>query len=176
MDNSFIKQHIMNLPDELIEYILQYIPIYKFLSKKDCPPIINRFINTYYKEQPIIYFEELKYLKNNKYKNILYHKFYNTLLSFLPHDNYETYVMGILKRNPDECETPWHIKAQEIPIYGSYTFSYDTRSEWIKWFIRNVASSVQKNKYHLNIFSIELVKINRISKNQIILHTWTKQF
>lgn len=85
MDYSLIRKHITSLPYELIEIILQYVPIYKFFFESNLPPIINTFIHTTYRSLHIIYFEELEYLaehrNGDKYEQILYDKFYKTLAS-----------------------------------------------------------------------------------------------
>ena len=178
MDEIPIRKHIMSLPYEIIEMILQYVPMYKFFSYNNLHPIIDKFINTNYRLLPIIYFEELEYLAEHKdkYEEILYYKFYKTLLSFLPYCINEngSNIQCKIKRSADILHKHC-INSVESGLYSLHDKNKYNDSEYIfehiKRFISfvlifiNYVHNTQNNPSHI---CIELVK------NNIILQKWQK--
>lgn len=188
-------QLIMSLPDELIDIILQYMPIYKFFPNKlmlDCqlPPIIDTYITTRYRSLPIIYFEELEYFAefqySNKYGQILYDKIYKTLLSFLPYCNNNVSVKFLIKRS-ERVRYTWSICAIDAYLYSSrnnYKHPknlFECIDQFISHYIYIYFNNAKKSSLYPHNISLELYLDDESEKHNFkgdyknVLIKWTRQ-
>ncbi len=182
-----MEKHIMILPDEIIGYILQYYPIYKFFSMDNIPPIIDNYINTTYRSLPINYLEEFEYYANHhdnhndKYEKILYDKIYKTFLGFLPifinNNNLNIYICINFIIKPEFEHNEPFTAAIEIALFCSvYKDIYkkelnnyiDNSIKNIMKYIKHACNNLDRPENSPNVDYIKLILYEHKNKTDLI--------